>query len=166
MEIPQTKQSHTSFQLKVAESFWPKHYEEENCYSAGFIVGCLSGQSRTGEGRQEKQPGRYGDGDNMLPLWGKEWRELHLLSPTAAHPARATFATASRDTEQGQDAPLAPSLAFFQPSADLRDARLAEEWETRAEGERSRSSKVLLVPPINLCLHFSNVLSLRDKVIW
>jgi len=48
-----------------------KYYKEENCYSAGFVVSGLSGYSRKGEGRQEKQLSGHGDRHNLLLLWAK-----------------------------------------------------------------------------------------------
>lgn len=42
------------------------HYKEENCYCAGFIVGCFSGHSRKGEERQGKQSSSYGDWETCI----------------------------------------------------------------------------------------------------
>lgn len=149
----------------------PKHYKEKNLFSSFhcrlFIGMFYNGGRKTGE-------------TTLQTWWLRSWvSTLGQAMKVAACPlslqvmAQEPQSPCQAVGQSGEwvRANMFPwlltqrCLIFPTRSRMLRDAKLAEEWEKWADRERSRRSKVL-VPPINLCLHFSNVLSLRDKVIW
>lgn len=78
------------------------YYKEENWYCAGFIVGYFPGHSRKREKRLGKQSSGWGDWDNMPLFWGKQWRQLHLLSPNSRLSYHSSDLPPCQSTDRGR----------------------------------------------------------------
>lgn len=142
-----------------------KHYKEENLFwefNCRLSIRTLQkGGRKTGKTTQCMQC--------LRQCASTPGQAMEIAAASLAHsrPCHKGYVPHMQTWDRaGKVFPWLCGLLAFSSQWSIRDARLAGEWETWAEAERSRRSKVLLVPPINLCLHFSNVLSLRDKVIW